>query len=60
MLALHGAAQDIESIRILIVVAVILAVAFWKVFFQILVIVAAILLLVGAANLMQGILHIVK
>lgn len=60
MLAIHGAAQGLESIRILIVAAAILTVIFWKIFLQILIITVMILIFIGAVNLVQGILHIVK
>ncbi len=58
MLAIHGAAQGLESIQILIVAIVILLAAFWRLILRMVLIVAASLLLIGAIALFQDILHI--
>lgn len=59
MHALHGlTAQGLESIRVLIVVIVIFVVVFWKVMLQILIIVTAAVILIGAVSLLSGALHI--
>jgi fatty acid desaturase len=60
MLAVHGAAQGIESIRILIIVIAILTVFFWRVMLQIVLVVVAALLLVGAITIVHDVLNIVK
>lgn len=59
MLALHGlTAQGLESIRVLIVIIVLFVVVFWKVMLQILIIVTAAAILIGAVSLLSGALHI--
>jgi hypothetical protein len=58
VLAIHGAAQGLESIQILIVAIVILTVAFWRLMLRMVLIVVASLLLIGAIALFQDILHI--
>lgn len=60
MLALHGAVQGLDSIRVLIVVIVILCVVFARIMLQILLIVAGSLLLIGAVTVLQDLLHTVK
>lgn len=60
MLALHGAAQGLDSIRALIVVMVVLCVVFARIMLQILLIVVGSLLLIGAVTVLQDLLHIVK
>lgn len=59
MLALHGlTAQGLESIRVLILLLVIFVVAFWKIMLQILIIITAAGILIGAVTLFSGALHI--
>jgi hypothetical protein len=60
MLALHGAAQGLDSIRVLIVVIVVLCVIFARIMLHILLIVVGSLLLIGAVTFLQDLLHIVK
>jgi hypothetical protein len=58
MLAIHGAtAQGLESIRVLIVVIMVFIVVFWKIMLQILIIVMAAMVLIGAVTLFAGVLH---
>jgi hypothetical protein len=58
MLALHSlTAQGLESARVLIVLFVIFVVAFWKIILQLLIIIAAAIVLVGAVTVF-GALHI--
>ena len=60
MLALHGlTAQGLESIRVLMIVIVIFVVVFWKIMLQILIIVTAAAILIGAVSLLSGALHVI-
>jgi hypothetical protein len=62
LLALHElTARGLDSIRILIVLIVIFVVAFWKLLLQVLIIVTAAIVLIGAVSmlsLLSGALHI--
>ena len=59
MLALHAlTAHGLESIRVLAVIFVIFVVAFWKVILQLLIVIAAAVVLMGTVTLF-GVLHII-
>ncbi len=59
MLALHSlTAHGLDSIRVLMVLFVIFVVAFWKVILQLLIIIAAAIVLMGTVTLF-GVLHII-
>ncbi len=64
MLAPQGAHQELESVRILIVLFAVTAVIFWRVVLKIALMVAAtvivILLTSGAVAFFEGIDHIIK
>jgi hypothetical protein len=64
MLAPQGAHQELESVRILIVLFAITAVIFWRVVLRVTLMVTAtvivILLTSGAVAFFQGIHHIIK
>ena len=57
MSVLH-AAQELESIRIVVLLFVVFVVAFWKLIVQILIVIAAAMVLMGAVTLF-GALHII-
>jgi hypothetical protein len=59
MLALHSlSAHGLDSIRVLMVLFVIFVVAFWKIILQLLIIIAAAIVLMGTVTLF-GVLHII-
>jgi hypothetical protein len=59
MLTLHGVTQQhIESIRLLIVVIVLLAVTFWRAALQIVVIIAGAMILIGVVTVIQWVMHV--
>jgi hypothetical protein len=59
MLALHSlTAHGLDSIRVLMVLFVVFVVAFWKVILQLLIIIAAAIVLMGTVTLF-GVLHII-
>lgn len=59
MLALHGAAQGIASVQLLIAIIVVLSVIFWRIMLQILIIVTVAFILIGAVTILHGILHLI-
>ena len=59
MFALQAAAaQGIDSIRLLIVVFVIFAVAFWRVMLQIVIVVTVSVVLIGVVVLLSDLVHL--